>query len=78
MVDGIRCEMSDGTFYLFPKIAGDDVATARLWLDAIDVATMPGSAFGRSGAGHLRLSLTCSEAELDEALNRITRTGIVR
>jgi len=77
-VDGIRCEMSDGTFYLFPRIAGDDVATARLWLDAIDVATMPGSAFGRSGAGHLRLSLTCSEAELDEALNRITQTGIVR
>jgi aspartate aminotransferase len=77
-MDGIRCPMPDGTFYLFPEIAGDDVATARHWLDSSDIAVMPGSAFGKAGTGHLRLSVTCSDAELDEALARIRRTGIVR
>jgi aspartate aminotransferase len=70
--------MPEATFYLFPKIAGDDMATARYWLDNIDVAVMAGSVFGTSGAGHLRLSVTCSGAELDEALDRVARTGIVR
>jgi aspartate aminotransferase len=77
-IDGIRCAMSDATFYLFPAIDGDDVATAKRWLDEIDVAVLPGSAFGASGAGHLRLSLTASDAELDEAFDRIARVGIVR
>jgi aspartate aminotransferase len=37
---------------------------------------VPGSSFGQSGAGHLRLSLTCSDHELDDALARIARVGI--
>jgi aspartate aminotransferase len=36
----------------------------------------PGSSLGRGGAGHLRMSLTCSERELDDALGRIARIGI--
>src|SRR5262249_35761738 len=77
-IEGIRCPMPDATFYLFTEIAGDDIATAKHSLDTIDIAVMPGSAFGKSGAGHLRLSVTCSDAELDEALARIRRAGIVR
>jgi aspartate aminotransferase len=75
-VEGIDCPMSDATFYLFPKVAGDDAAVAKYWLDTIDVAALPGSAFGPAGAGHLRLSLTLSDAELDEALARIAKAGI--
>jgi aspartate/methionine/tyrosine aminotransferase len=37
---------------------------------------MPGSSFGKAGAGHVRLSMTCSDRDLDEALTRITRVGI--
>jgi aspartate/methionine/tyrosine aminotransferase len=76
--DGITCSMSDATFYLFPAIAGDEVATAKHWLDSADVAVLPGSAFGEAGAGHLRLSLTPSDEELDEAFARIARAGIVK
>jgi len=76
-IEGITCAMSDATFYLFPAIDGDDVKTAKHWLDAADVAVLPGSAFGEAGAGHLRLSLTASDAELDEAFARIARAGIV-
>ena len=68
--------MSDATFYLFPKVVGDDAAIAKYWLDTIDVAALPGSAFGPAGAGHLRLSLTLSDSDLDEALARIAKAGI--
>jgi aspartate/methionine/tyrosine aminotransferase len=68
--------MSDATFYLFPKVDGDDAAIAKYWLDTIDVAALPGSAFGPAGAGHLRLSLTLADTELDEALARIAKAGI--
>ena len=75
-VPGIRCAMPPATFYLFPSVAAPDADVARRWLDEIDVATVPGSSFGRGGAGHLRMSLTCSERELDDALARIARIGI--
>lgn len=75
-VDGIACAVPDATFYLFPRVAGDDADIARRWLQEIDVAVMPGSAFGAAGKGHLRLSLTCTDQELERALERIAQTGI--
>jgi len=77
-IDGIECHMSDATFYLFPKVAGDDTTIAKRWLDTLDVATLPGSAFGPAGAGHLRLSLTMPDADLDLALERIAKAGIAQ
>jgi len=75
-VPGISCELPPATFYLFPSVAAPDTDVARRWLDEISVATVPGSSFGRGGVGHLRMSLTCSESELDDALDRIARVGI--
>ena len=75
-VPGIDCIMPDATFYLFPKVAGDDTAIARRWLAEGNVAVMPGSAFGANGKGHLRLSLSCSDIDLDEALAQIARLGV--
>jgi aspartate aminotransferase len=60
-------------FFLFPKVGGDDVAVARRWLDELDIAVLPGSAFGDGGAGHLRISLSCPEADLEIALERMVR-----
>jgi aspartate/methionine/tyrosine aminotransferase len=76
-IEGFACEPADAGFYLFPRLAGDDVATAKRWLDEGDVAVLPGSAFGATGAGHLRLSLTAPDADIEEALARISRIGIV-
>jgi aspartate/methionine/tyrosine aminotransferase len=75
-VAGIRCPLPTATFYLFPAVSGRDTDLANRWLDDIGVATLPGSSFGQAGAGHLRLSVTCSDAELDEALTRIARVGV--
>jgi aspartate/methionine/tyrosine aminotransferase len=73
---GIACAMPDATFYLFPRVDADDVVLAQRWLAEGDVAVMPGSAFGPSGKGHLRLSLACGDDELEEALARIARMGV--
>jgi aspartate/methionine/tyrosine aminotransferase len=75
-IPGITTRMPSATFYLFPAIAADDVATAKRWLDEIDVSSLPGSFFGPPGARHLRLSLTCPDADLEEALERIGRIGL--
>ena len=75
-VDGISCTVPDAGFFLFPQVAGDEVAIARRWLDELNIAVMPGSAFGGGGAGHLRISLSCSDEELTIALDRIARAGI--
>ncbi|SDR27651.1 aspartate aminotransferase [Rhizobiales bacterium GAS113] len=75
-VDGIACVAPKATFYLFPSVAAADAEVARHWLETIDVAVLPGSSFGEAGAGHLRLSVTPSDADLDEALTRIARAGL--
>lgn len=75
-IPGISCPVPDATFYLFPAVEGDEIEIARHWLDTVDVAVLPGSSFGDAGKGHLRLSVTCSDAELDEALARIGRAGL--
>jgi aspartate/methionine/tyrosine aminotransferase len=75
-VEGLSCTPPDAGFFLFPRVDGDDVDIARRWLDDLNVAVLPGSAFGAAGAGHLRLSLSCSDHELDLALDRITRSRL--
>lgn len=70
---GIDCPPPPATFYLFPSVTGDDKAVAQEWLEKMNIAALPGSAFGPAGAGHLRLSLACSEEILEEALARLAR-----
>jgi aspartate/methionine/tyrosine aminotransferase len=75
-VPGISCRAPDASFYLFPKIEASDTLVAARWLDERDVATIPGSAFGAGGAGHLRLSVTATDEEIDEAVSRIIEIGL--
>ncbi|WP_426959111.1 pyridoxal phosphate-dependent aminotransferase [Muricoccus radiodurans] len=77
-IPGIACTAPDASFYLFPHIGTDDRMVAARWLEELDVATIPGSAFGEAGAGHLRMSVTAGEAEIEEALDRIAAAGVPR
>ncbi|MFQ6073629.1 MAG: pyridoxal phosphate-dependent aminotransferase [Candidatus Bathyarchaeia archaeon] len=73
-VSGFRCAKPKGTFYLFPDIRGlglPSVKLAELMLKEARVATIPGSAFGKSGEGHLRMSIAVSRNNLMEAIKRI-------
>ncbi|MGE5200567.1 MAG: aminotransferase class I/II-fold pyridoxal phosphate-dependent enzyme, partial [Acidobacteriota bacterium] len=70
---GFRCPRPPASFYLFPRVPGDDRAVAAEWLERLSIAALPGSAFGEAGRGHLRLSLACDDAVLEEALARLER-----
>ncbi|MFM8279950.1 MAG: pyridoxal phosphate-dependent aminotransferase [Candidatus Limnocylindrus sp.] len=65
-----------GAFYAFPDISStgmSDEAFAEGLLMEEHVAVIPGSAFGASGKGHVRICYATSEEKLREALVRIGR-----
>jgi aminotransferase len=65
-----------GAFYAFPRISStrlsDEEFTERLLIEE-RVAVVPGSAFGPSGAGHVRMCYATAYDRLEEALARIAR-----
>jgi aspartate/methionine/tyrosine aminotransferase len=71
---GIECIAPQGAFYAFPRIAGtghgaDDLAD--LLLQEAGVACLSGTAFGRYGEEHLRLSYANSRENIVRALERM-------
>lgn len=73
---GLSCFEPRGAFYAFPSIEStglsDEEFSERLLMEE-KVAVVPGSAFGKSGAGHVRASYATSLPNVEEALNRIER-----
>ncbi len=73
---GLSCFEPRGAFYAFPSIKetglSDEEFCERL-LTEERVAVVPGTAFGKSGAGHVRASYATSLSNIEEALNRIER-----
>lgn len=73
---GVTCPEPRGAFYLFPDISGtgmDDMDFAWWLLEDAKVATIPGSAFGKCGAGHIRIACTLSMNDLEKAFDRMER-----
>jgi aminotransferase len=65
-----------GAFYAFPRIGStglDDETFAERLLTEERVAIVPGSAFGPSGRGHVRMCYATSYEKLEESLRRIGR-----
>lgn len=76
-IPGIGCRCPRGAFYAFPNVRGVGLSCEELadhLLKQAGVATLPGTAFGEYGDGHLRLSYTTSMANLQEAMRRMTST----
>ena len=70
----IPCFEPFGAFYVFPNIqefgmTSDEFATRLLQEEK--VALIPGTAFGESGEGHLRISYAYSLESLKKAMNRL-------
>jgi aminotransferase len=67
-----------GAFYVFPNFSAfeksDETLAQRLLMEA-GVVTVPGSSFGKSGEGHLRLSYSISYEQIKEGMERL-RTSI--
>ncbi len=73
---GLECFEPYGAFYVFPCIkefgmTSDEFATR--FLNEEKVAAVPGTAFGASGEGYLRISYAYSIDKLREAMKRMAR-----
>lgn len=80
-IDGITCPEPEGAFYVYPsvkgvlgrefngKVANTSAELATLILDEVEVAVVPGEAFGTPG--YIRLSYALGDADLIEGITRI-------
>ena len=78
---GVLCPVPDGAFYAYPSVAGllgreirgrtpmTSAELAEIALDEVEVAVVPGEAFGPSG--YLRLSYALSDDDLVEGITRL-------
>ena len=73
-IDGISCRKPKGAFYIFVNIKELGMTSmefAEYLLDNAGVAMVPGTAFGESGEGYVRLSYASSYENLVEACEKI-------
>lgn len=73
---GLPCFEPEGAFYMFPDIREFGMTSEEFAMDLLKqakVAVVPGSAFGESGEGFVRISYAYSIDELKKAIVRIER-----
>jgi aspartate/methionine/tyrosine aminotransferase len=80
-IDGVTCPLPEGAFYVYPSVKGVVGRTLRgrtvtssqelsaIILDEVEVAVVPGEAFGTPG--YLRLSYALGDEDLREGATRI-------
>ncbi|MEV6670123.1 pyridoxal phosphate-dependent aminotransferase [Streptomyces sp. NPDC051162] len=82
-IDGVVCPEPEGAFYAYPSVKGllgkeirgkrpaTSVELAALILDEVEVAVVPGEAFGTPG--YLRLSYALGDEDLVEGISRLQK-----
>jgi aspartate/methionine/tyrosine aminotransferase len=82
-IDGVVCPEPEGAFYAYPSVQGllgreirgrvpsTSSELAALILDEVEVAVVPGEAFGPSG--YLRLSYALGDDDLVEGISRLQK-----
>ncbi|SFV59948.1 Aspartate aminotransferase [hydrothermal vent metagenome] len=78
-IEGITCAESKGAFYSFPNVEGlikrlglkDDIELSTYCLEELNIALVPGSAFGAKN--YIRLSFATSMENIKLALTRLAK-----
>lgn len=73
---GLKTNMPHGTFYVFPNIENTNLSSDEFCEQLLakeKVACVPGTAFGESGEGFIRISYAYSLDHIKEACDRIER-----
>ena len=73
-IEGVRCALPEGAFYAFPNISGTGLSSQDFEARALNragVALLSGTAFGRYGEGHVRLSYANSVPNIKKAVERL-------
>ncbi|MBC8493211.1 MAG: pyridoxal phosphate-dependent aminotransferase [Candidatus Thioglobus sp.] len=76
-IDGVECPRSQGAFYSFPRVEGlikrlglkDDVELSTYCLEKLNIALVPGSAFG--APGYVRFSFATSMNNIKTAVEKL-------
>ena len=74
LIKSLTYIVPNGAFYIFPDFSAiekSDEALALRLLNEAGVVTVPGSGFGTSGAGHLRISYSNSYEQIQEGMKRL-------
>ena len=77
-IDGVDCPTSDGAFYSFPKVEKliqrlglkNDIEFSNLCLEKLNIALVPGSAFGADG--YVRFSFATSMENIQTAVQKLS------
>ena len=73
---GLSCFEPEGAFYCFPCIKKYNMSSMEFSTSLLEkehVVVVPGTAFGESGEGFIRISYAYSLDALKEAINRIKK-----
>ena len=76
-IPGVKCRMPEGAFYVYPNVGAyigkngitDATQLAEKLLDEVNVALVPGPAFGTEP--HVRISYATSTEQIDEGVRRL-------
>lgn len=72
--DLFEYQKPEGAYYILAKYKKPQMSSIELAVKILNearVITIPGSAFGPSGEGHLRFSFACSPEEIEEGFSRL-------
>jgi len=71
---GLSCNEPEGAFYVFPSVRSTGLKSEEFCdrlLASKKVVTVPGSAFGAAGEGHIRCCYATSMQDIEQAMERI-------
>ncbi|HEV8389923.1 MAG TPA: pyridoxal phosphate-dependent aminotransferase [Dongiaceae bacterium] len=74
-VAGLKCHLPDAGMFMMLDVRGTGLGSgdfAEKLYDATGVAVLDATAFGRSAAGHVRVSFVADDKSLEEACRRIS------
>lgn len=78
-IPGVTCVAPKGAFYVFPSFTGFDLTSKEIatrLLREAQIASVPGSAFGEYGEGHIRMAYSTEFEHIADAVERMSATLI--
>lgn len=71
---GFSIDFSDAGLYIWCT-RNEDAWKSVDWLASLGILATPGSFYGEGGSNHIRVALTATDAQIDEAVIRLSNAG---
>lgn len=80
-INNMTCNRPEGSFYLFVNIKDTGISSMEIWekiLDDAHVLVLPGSGFGATGEGFIRIACTVGIEVLEKAFDRLEQMDVFK